>query len=99
MEAFVPYGYRPFWPSGLQLLEAITDKISPNLHNRFMVTNSFFGEPCAVRTDVTLGVVDYCASHFEPHERPSDSVTRNGYTGGPNLPRKTSRGCRWVPSS
>ena len=70
MEAFVPYGYRPFWPSGLQLLEAITDKISPNLHNRFIVTNSFFGEPCAVRTDVTLGVVDYCASHFEPHERP-----------------------------
>ena len=34
MPSFVPfqfrfYGYRPFWPSGLQLLETALDKLSP----------------------------------------------------------------------
>ena len=59
-----------FWPAGLQLLEAITAKVNANLQNRLVVTNSFHGEPCALRADITLGVVDYCASHFEAHERP-----------------------------
>ena len=70
MDTFIPYGYKPFWPTGLQLLEAIADKVSANLQNRLVVTNSFHGEPCALRADITLGVVDYCASHFEAHERP-----------------------------
>jgi len=70
MDTFVPYGYKPFWPTGLQRLDAVTDKLSPNLQGRLIVANSFYGEPCALRADVTLGVADYCASHFEPHERP-----------------------------
>ena len=70
MDTFIPYGYKPFWPAGLQLLEAITAKVNANLQNRLVVTNSFHGEPCALRADITLGVVDYCASHFEAHERP-----------------------------
>jgi len=58
MDTFVPYGYKPFWPTGLQRLDAVTDKLSPNLQGRLIGANCFYGEPCALRADVALGVAD-----------------------------------------
>ncbi|HOA76399.1 MAG TPA: ATP phosphoribosyltransferase regulatory subunit [Thermosynergistes sp.] len=70
LSIFASYGYRPFWPSGLQLLETALDKLSPYLKRRIIPLSSPHGEPCCLRTDITLGVVAYCAAHHPPHERP-----------------------------
>jgi ATP phosphoribosyltransferase regulatory subunit len=70
LELFAFYGYRPFSPAELQLIEDVWDKISAARAGRLIALTSPFGEPCVLRGDLTLSAVTYLASHFQDEERP-----------------------------
>lgn len=70
LKMFSLYGYRPFSPSELQLVEDVWDKLSKSRARRLIVLNSPFGEACVLRGDLTLSAVAYLSSHYEDEERP-----------------------------
>lgn len=70
MELFAFYGYRPFSPSELQLVENVWDNLSKSRARRLIPVMSPFGEPCVLRGDLTLSAVAYLSSHFNSSERP-----------------------------
>jgi len=70
LELFARYGYRPFSPAGLQLIEDVWEKISLSRARRLIALTSPFGEPCVLRGDLTLSAVTYLSSHFDDDERP-----------------------------
>ena len=70
LKIFSAYGYRPFSPSELQLVEDVWDKLSKSRARRLIALNSPFGEPCVLRGDLTLSAVAYLSSHYEENERP-----------------------------
>ena len=90
ISSFSRFGYLPFWPSGLQLLETAWEKLPSTLRNRLLTLNTPFGEPCCLRTDITLAAVAYLSSHFSPEERPlrlsyADRIYSNPQNPDPNL--------------
>ena len=70
LSIFRSWGYRPFLPSALQLLESSWELLPPAVRSRLIAVNTPFGEPCCLRGDITLAAVTYLASHFSPEERP-----------------------------
>ncbi|HAJ94465.1 MAG TPA: hypothetical protein DCM41_06180 [Synergistaceae bacterium] len=70
LKIFSTYGYRPFSPSELQLVEDVWDKLSKSRAKRLIALTSPFGEPCVLRGDLTLSAVAYLSSHHEENERP-----------------------------
>ena len=70
LKIFSTYGYRPFSPSELQLVEDVWSKLSRSRARRLIVLNSPFGEPCVLRGDLTLSAVAYLSSHYDDNERP-----------------------------
>lgn len=70
LELFAFYGYRPFSPAELQLVEDVWDKLSLSRARRLIALTSPFGEPCVLRGDLTLSAVTYLSSHFDDDERP-----------------------------
>lgn len=70
LSAFRSWGYRPFLPSALQLLESSWDLLPPTVRSRLIAVNTPYGEPCCLRGDITLAAVTYLASHYAPEERP-----------------------------
>ena len=70
LSLFEQWGYRPFLPSGLQLLESSWERLPSAFRQRLVVVNSPYGEPCCLRGDITLATVAYLASHYAPEERP-----------------------------
>lgn len=70
LELFAYYGYRPFSPAELQLVEDVWDKLSLSRARRLIAVNSPFGEACVLRGDLTLSAVAYLSSHFNDNERP-----------------------------
>jgi len=70
LQLFAFYGYRPFSPAELQLVEDVWNNISAARARRLIAVNSPFGEPCVLRGDLTLSAVTYLASHFSDDERP-----------------------------
>lgn len=67
---FENWGYSPFLPSGLQLLESAWDKLPSQVRSRLVALTTPYGEPCCLRGDITLAAVAYLASHYAPEERP-----------------------------
>ncbi len=67
---FENWGYSPFLPSGLQLLESAWDKLPSQVRSRLAALTTPYGEPCCLRGDITLAAVAYLASHYAPEERP-----------------------------
>lgn len=70
MQLFSLYGYRPFSPAGLQLMEDVWNNLSPARSKRLIALTSPYGEPCVLRGDLTLLAVSYLGSHFTGNERP-----------------------------
>lgn len=70
LSRFSSFGYRPFQPAGLQLLDVAWNHLPGSLRSRIIPVNSSHGEPCCLRPDLTLAAVAYLASHHAPHERP-----------------------------
>ena len=70
ISTFGSWGYQPFLPSALQLLESSWDLLPPSVRSRLIAVNTPYGEPCCLRGDITLAAVTYLASHFSPEERP-----------------------------
>lgn len=70
LKIFSMYGYRPFSPSELQLVEDVWGKLSKARARRLITVNSPFGEPCVLRGDLTLSAVAYLSSHYDDNERP-----------------------------
>lgn len=70
LSRFGSFGYRPFQPTGLQLLDVAWNRLPGSLRSRILPVNSSHGEPCCLRADLTLAAVAYLASHHAPHERP-----------------------------
>ena len=70
MERFGAYGYVPFFPSGLQLLESSWEMLPPSFRKRLLLVTSPFGEPCCLRPDITLAVVSSLASGMKSAGRP-----------------------------
>jgi ATP phosphoribosyltransferase regulatory subunit len=70
LSRFSSFGYRPFLPAGLQLLDIAWNRLPGSLRSRVLPVNSSHGEPCCLRADLTLAAVAYLASHHAPHERP-----------------------------
>ncbi len=69
-ETFSAYGYQPFFPPGLQLLESAWEKLPPSFRKRLIPVYTPSGEGCFLRADLTLAAVAYLSSHFSPQERP-----------------------------
>lgn len=70
LSQFGSFGYRPFQPAGLQLLEVAWNRLPASMRSRILTLNTSHGEPCCLRVDLTLAAVAYLASHHAPHERP-----------------------------
>lgn len=70
LSLFEQWGYRPFLPSGLQLLESSWERLPSLFRQKLIAVNSPYGEPCCLRGDITLATVAYLASHHSPEERP-----------------------------
>ena len=70
LSAFRSWGYRPFLPSALQLLESSWNLLPPAVRSRLIAVNTPYGEPCCLRGDITLAALTYLASHYAPEERP-----------------------------
>ncbi|GAB1399646.1 ATP phosphoribosyltransferase regulatory subunit [Aminivibrio sp.] len=70
LSTFRSWGYRPFLPSALQLLESSWDLLPPAVRTRLIAVNTPYGEPCCLRGDITLAAVTYLATHYSPEERP-----------------------------
>jgi len=84
---FNRHGYRLFWSSGLQLLETSWDLLPRTIRESLLVLTSPMGEPCCLRSDITLAAVNYLANHYSPQERPlrmcyADRLYRNPAPGG-----------------
>lgn len=70
MSRFSSFGYHPFLPSGLQLIQATWERLPSSLRGRTICLTSPFGEPCCLRADLTLAAVAYLGTHHAPQERP-----------------------------
>ena len=70
MSRFASFGYRPFLPSGLQLIQSAWERLPSDLKGRTVCLTSPFGEPCCLRADLTLAAVAYLGAHYAPQERP-----------------------------
>jgi ATP phosphoribosyltransferase regulatory subunit len=70
LSLFERWGYSPFLPSGLQLLETSWERLPSPFRQKLITVNSPYGEPCCLRGDITLATVAYLASHHAPEERP-----------------------------
>ncbi|MEG1641524.1 MAG: ATP phosphoribosyltransferase regulatory subunit [Synergistaceae bacterium] len=70
MELFAHYGYKPFSPAELQLVESVWENVSKSRARRFIPVMSPHGEPCVLRGDLTLSAVAYLSTHFNSNERP-----------------------------
>ncbi len=90
LKIFSTYGYRPFSPSELQLVEDVWDKLSKSRARRLIALNSPFGEPCVLRGDLTLSAVAYLSSHYEENERPLRLCYADRVFFGPCTSKKQS---------
>lgn len=70
LELFSLYGYRAFSPAEFQLIEDVWNKLSPGRMRRLIALTTPFGEPCVLRSDITLSAVAYLDSHYKENERP-----------------------------
>ncbi len=70
LKLFAYYGYRPFSPAELQLIEDVWGKLSHARSRRLIALTSPYGEPCVLRGDLTLSAVAYLSTHFRDDERP-----------------------------
>lgn len=70
MDLFAPFGYEPFWPSVLQLLESAWPHLPLPFRRRLIALNTPYGEPCCLKADLTLAAVAYFASHYAPGQQP-----------------------------
>lgn len=70
MSRFASFGYDPFLPSGLQLIQSAWERLPEDLKDRTVCLTSPFGEPCCLRADLTLAAVAYLGAHHAPQERP-----------------------------
>lgn len=70
MELYAHYGYKPFSPAELQLVESVWENISKTRARRFIPVMSPHGEACVLRGDLTLSAVSYLSTHFNSNERP-----------------------------
>jgi ATP phosphoribosyltransferase regulatory subunit len=70
LSIFTSYGYNPFNPAELQLLEGTMKNLHRRRRARVIALNSPFGEPCCLRADVTLCALSYMALHHSPEEFP-----------------------------
>ncbi|MDR1020350.1 MAG: ATP phosphoribosyltransferase regulatory subunit [Synergistaceae bacterium] len=70
MSMFTSYGYNPFNPSELQLLEGMMKNLHRRRRGRVIALNSPFGEPCCLRADLTLSVLSYMALHHAQEDFP-----------------------------
>lgn len=67
---FGGWGYTPFLPSGMQLMESAWERLPSPFRRRLVALSSPFGEPCCLRGDITLAAVSHLASHHSPGDRP-----------------------------
>ncbi|WP_286952164.1 MULTISPECIES: ATP phosphoribosyltransferase regulatory subunit [Aminobacterium] len=70
MKLFSSFGYHPFWPSALQLLESAWPHLPENYRRRLIALTTPYGEPSCLRADITLAAVAFLASHYAPEQRP-----------------------------
>lgn len=70
MALFHRWGYHPFSPPELQLLEDVWGNISAARSRRLIPVMSPLGEPCVMRGDITISAAAYLSSHFSEEERP-----------------------------
>lgn len=87
LELFAQYGYRPFSPAELQLIEDVWNKLSPSRARRLITVTSPFGEPCVLRGDLTLSAVAYLDSHYNQDERPLRLCYADRVFSSPQPPR------------
>lgn len=87
LEQFSLYGYRPFSPAEFQLVEDVWSKLAPGRTRRLIVVTTPFGEPCVLRSDITLSAVAYLDSHYKESERPLRLCYADRIFSAPNPPR------------
>lgn len=87
MQLFALYGYMPFSPAELQLVEDVWKNMSASRARRLIAVNSPFGEACVLRGDLTLSAVAYLASHFGEDERPLRLSYADRVFSAPQPPR------------
>ena len=70
LSMFTSYGYSPFNPAMLQLLEGTMKNLHRKRRGRVIALNSPFGEPCCLRADITISALSYMALNHAPEEFP-----------------------------
>lgn len=70
MSFFSSHGYAPFNPAEFQLLEGTMKHLPRRRRERVIAFTSPFGEPCCMRTDITLSALAHISSHCTPEEFP-----------------------------
>lgn len=84
---FSLYGYRAFSPAEFQLIEDVWNKLSPSRARRLITLTTPFGEPCVLRSDITLSAVAYLDSHYKESERPLRLCYADRIFSAPKPPR------------
>lgn len=87
LELFSLYGYRPFSPAEFQLIEDVWNKLAPSRARRLIAVTTPFGEPCVLRSDITLSAVAYLDSHYKESERPLRLCYADRIFSAPQPPR------------
>lgn len=87
LDLFSLYGYRAFSPAEFQLIEDVWNKLSPGRARRLIAVTSPFGEPCVLRSDITLSAVAYLDSHYKESERPLRLCYADRIFSAPQPPR------------
>lgn len=54
MSRFASFGYDPFLPSGLQLIQSAWERLPEGIKDRTVCLTSPFGEPCCLRADLNI---------------------------------------------
>jgi ATP phosphoribosyltransferase regulatory subunit len=88
LSMFTSYGYNPFNPAELQLLEGTMKNLHRRRRKRVIALNSPFGEPCCLRADLTLSALSYMALHHAPEEFPLRLCYSERVFAAPSPPRE-----------
>lgn len=70
LDFFASYGYDPFNPAELQLLDGTMKNLPRRRRERIIAVNSPFGEPCCMRADITVSALSYMSTHYAPEDFP-----------------------------
>lgn len=88
MSFFASYGYNPFNPAEFHLLEGAMKHLPRRRRERLLAFTSPYGEPCCMRTDITLSALAHISDHCAPSDFPMRLCYAERVFASPRPPRQ-----------